>query len=95
MTKMHTLNVKKYRYIKYDYNIIYIWSNRHYLFDGKLKLFKKWIKSNILYVKDLFADNGSLDEIGDEVYDKASLLFEYMIISSAYKNIRNIVDGMI
>ena len=44
-----------------------IWNNRHLVFDGKPMFFKNWIKSNILYVKDLFTDNGfkSLYEISD------------------------------
>lgn len=67
-----------------------IWNNRHFVFDGKPMFFKNWIKSNILYVKDLFTDNGfkSLYEIGDEVCSKANLLCEYKIICSAFKNIR-------
>lgn len=73
-----------------------IWNNRHFVFDGKPVFFKNWIKSNILYVNDLFTDNWfkSLNDIGDEVYSKANLLCEYKIISPAFKNIRNIVDGV-
>lgn len=57
--------------------------------------FKTWIKSNILYVKDQFTVNGfkQLNEIGDEGYNKAKLLCEYKIRSSAFKNIRKI-DGV-
>lgn len=71
-----------------------IWNNRHFVFDGKPVFFKNWIKSNILYVNDLFTDNWfkSLNDIGDEVYSKANLLCEYKIISPAFKNIRNIVE---
>lgn len=58
--------------------------------------FKNWINSNIRYVKDLFTDNGfkSLNAVGDEVYNKANLLCESKIIRFAFKNIRNIVEGV-
>lgn len=46
-----------------------VWNNRDVVCDEKPKFFKNGIKSNILYVKHLFTDNGfkSMDEIGNEV----------------------------
>lgn len=102
MTKMHTINVKKITDMSsMNINDPFqepVWSNKHFVFvfDGKPMFLKNWIKSNILYVKDKFTDNGfkSLDEISDEVYKKANLLCEYKIRSSAFKYIWNIVDGI-
>lgn len=37
-----------------------IWSNTFFTFKGKTLCFGEWIKSRILYVKDIFKENGTL-----------------------------------
>ena len=37
-----------------------IWSNKNFLFQGKSICFDEWIKSGILYTKDIFNEDGLL-----------------------------------
>ena len=64
-----------------------IWMNRYFVHKGKTIYFSSWIKSNILYVKDLFTDNGfkSLEEIGVDLLQKRNWLCEYKIVCNIFK----------
>ena len=43
-----------------------LWNNKYFIYKGKTVCFTRWIKSNILYAKDIFNENGMKDinEIG-------------------------------
>ena len=64
-----------------------IWMNRYFVHKGKTIYFSSLIKSNILYVKDLFTDNGfkSLEEIGVDLLQKRNWLCEYKIVCNIFK----------
>ena len=53
----------------------------------KTLFFTSWVKSNILYVKDLFTENGfkTLEEIGVNIVNKRNWLCEYNIICKIFK----------
>ena len=37
-----------------------LWSNTNFKFKGKTLYFENWVKSGLLYVKDIFNENGLL-----------------------------------
>ena len=43
-----------------------LWNNKYFIYKGKTVCFTRWIKSNILYAKDIFNENSMKDinEIG-------------------------------
>ena len=65
-----------------------IWSNEKFSYRGKSIYFPNWLKSNILYVKDLFTDNGVLktpEDIMRILVNKNNWICEYKIIKSIFK----------
>ena len=75
-----------------------LWNNKYFTYKGKTVCFTRWIKSNILYVKDIFNENGMKDinEIGRLLQDKQNWLCEYRIIHKIFRtNIINRFDKSI
>ena len=70
-----------------------IWGNLFFQINGECLYFNAWVKSNILYVKDLINDNGLVkteDEIYDQVEDKRKIIQElYLIKKCVINKIRN------
>ena len=65
-----------------------IWSNRIFLFQGKSICFDDWIKSGILYTKDIFNEDGLLksgEQICDYLKKKTNWLCEYKIVRHIFK----------
>ena len=62
-----------------------IWMNRYYI--HKKLYFSSWVKSNILYIKDLVTENGfkTLEEIGVNLVNKRNCLCEYNIVCKIFK----------
>ena len=71
-----------------------IWMNRYFRFRGKTLYFSSWIKSNILYVKDLFTEHGfkTFEEIGGILRQKQNWLCEYNIVRNVFKRYENIFN---
>lgn len=72
-----------------------IWSNLMFLYKGKTIFFKTWLKSNILFVKDLYSEAGTLkspEEIANVLINKNNWLCEYKIIKTIFKNYENKFD---
>ena len=69
-----------------------IWNNKQICFKGKTIEFTNWIKSGILYVKDLFDENGNfidLDYLSNVLYNKNNWLCEYKCIKSIFRKFGN------
>ena len=66
-----------------------IWNNKYFTHKGKTLCFPNWIKSNILYVCDLFDDNGfkNIERFRDRLQRKSNWLCEYRILYHVFKNI--------
>lgn len=50
-----------------------LWNNEIFVYKGKTLVFPRWIKSGILYVKDLFKRDGqmkTLNELSDTLTEK-------------------------
>lgn len=64
-----------------------IWSNKVFNFKGKTICFENWIKSGILYVKDIFEESGTLkssSDIFDTLRKRTNWLCEYKIIKQIF-----------
>lgn len=64
-----------------------IWSNKIFNFKGKTICFENWIKSGILYVKDIFEENGTLKSSSDifgTLRKRTNWLCEYKIIKQIF-----------
>ena len=66
-----------------------IWNNKYFTHKGNTLCFPNWIKSNILYVGDLFDDNGfkNIERFRDRLQCKSNWLCEYRILYHVFKNI--------
>ena len=71
-----------------------IWMNRYFKYRDKTVYSSSWIKSNILYVKDLFTEHGSktLEEIGGLLRQNQNLLCEYNIVRNVFKRFENMFN---
>ena len=61
-----------------------LWNNRYICYKGKSLCYTKWIKSGILYVKDMFDENGNfrtLEYLSTILTCKANWLCEYHFLS--------------
>ena len=68
-----------------------LWSNTNFKFKGKTLYFEKWVKSGLLYLKDIFNENWLLkssEQIIDILNKKSSWICEYKIIYSKWTFIR-------
>jgi hypothetical protein len=66
----------------------FIWDNNLFQYKSKPLCFENWIKSGILYVKDIFDEQGSLYDINyfSRVLNKKNnILCEYIILRSCFK----------
>ena len=62
-----------------------IWNNNLFKYNNKTICFTNWTQSGILYVKDLFKDNGqfkSLQDFSDVLRRKSNWLCEYKILKT-------------
>ena len=66
-----------------------IWNNKYFTHTGKTLCFPNWMKSNILYVFDLFDDNGfkNIERFRDRLQCKSNWFCEYKILYHVFKNI--------
>ena len=67
-----------------------IWNNKQICFKGKTIEFTNWIKSGILYVKDLFDENGNfidLAYLSNVLHNKNNWLCEYKCIKSIFRKL--------
>ena len=95
----HLTNVKKVTQIcnlKRDQFLKeFIWNNYLFKYDSKPLCFENWIKSGILYTKDMFDNNGNFYNI-EHFYNilerKNNILCEYIMIKKALKEYRNKFD---
>ena len=71
-----------------------IWMNRYFKYRDKTLYFSSWIKSNIMYVKDLFTEHGfkTLEEIGGVLRQKQNWLCEYNIVRNVFKRFENMFN---
>ena len=66
-----------------------IWCNKLFKFKEKCLMFKNWSKSGILYVKDIFNEQGlllSANELCDKLNVKTNWISEYKIIAKVMKS---------
>ena len=66
-----------------------IWSNTNFKLKGKTLYFENWVKSGLLYVKDIFNENGLLkssEQIIDILIKKSNWICDYKIIQQVLKN---------
>ena len=69
-----------------------IWNNKQICFKGKTIEFTNWIKSGVLYVKDLFDENGNfidLAYLSNVLHNKNNWLCEYKCIKSIFRKLGN------
>ena len=68
--------------------------NRYFKYRDKTFYFSSWIKSNIIYVKDLFTEHGfkTLEEIGGVLRQKQNWLCEYYIVRNVFKRFENMFN---
>ena len=72
-----------------------IWLNECFLSQGKYLLFKNWIRSGFLYVKDLFDSDGNWlleNLICDRLIDKSNWMCEYLTIKKVINKFCNKFD---
>ena len=65
-----------------------LWNNRYICYKGKSLCYTKWIKSGILYVKDMFDENGnfrSLEYLSTILTCKTNWLCEYHTLFYAFR----------
>ena len=65
-----------------------IWNNVLFTYKDKTLFFQNWVKSNILYVKDIFKDDGTLKTLNDHqdiLLNKSNLLCEYGVLFRVFK----------
>ena len=62
-----------------------IWGNKYIKFRGKLVIHKSWIKSGIIYMKDLVDNQGKINErnITPKLTDKTNWIAEFTMIKKA------------
>ena len=72
-----------------------IWNNLLIQVQGKTLFFPHWSKSGILYVKDLFRNDGSfknLVDFDDILLDKKNWLCDYLMLKKAFNTINRIFN---
>ena len=72
-----------------------LWTNTNFKFKGKTLYFENWVKSGLLYVKDIFNENGlfkSSEPIIGILNKKSSWICEYKIIQEVFKNYERLFD---
>ena len=72
----------------YDFLSQIIWCNNMFKFNGKCILFRNWINCGIIFVKDLFKENGQLlssTDIFGKLESKHNWMFEYRTIVKVLK----------
>ena len=65
-----------------------IWNNVLFTYKDKTLFFHNWVKSNILYVKDIFKDDGTLKTLNDYqdiLLNKSNWLCEYGVLFRVFK----------
>lgn len=90
---------KKLRYVNYlkrdEFLIEFIWNNNFFIYKLKLLCFENWIKSGILYVKDIFDVDGNLYDINyffSIMKKKNNIFCEYIMFRMCFKNYIEIFD---
>ena len=66
-----------------------IWGNKLFQINGECLYFSSWIKSNILYIKDLINDDGTIKtdyELCDSVVDKREIIRELFLLKKCVIN---------
>ena len=74
-----------------------IWGNENFKFQGKCLYSENWIKSGIIYIKDLFGKDGEFineDDILLKLKNKRNWIAEYIMIKEACKHILKICSGI-
>ena len=67
-----------------------LWNNRYICYKGKSLCYITWIKSGILYVKDMFDENGNfrtLEYISTVLTCKANWLCEYHTLFNIFRKL--------
>jgi len=64
-----------------------IWGNQNITYKGKKLWFKAWINSNVIYVNDIFDENGVFNEVYlyGCIKDKTNLIAELYMLKNAIK----------
>lgn len=65
-----------------------LWNNNLFQYICQTMCFKNWIASNIVYVKNVFNENGvlkALQEFSDSVPNRSNWLCEYNILRNVIK----------
>ena len=91
------LNECKHKTLVTDFKILSqpIWLNDLIRFNGKLLFYTNWIKSGILYIKDLFDNNGNFHDINyfsNILVNKSNWLCEYNTLKKVIKPIKECQD---
>lgn len=66
----------------------FIWYNNLFQYENKPLCFENWIKSGILYVKDIFDENGEFYDMmyfTQKLARKNNILCEYIMLRKAFK----------
>ena len=63
-------------------------NNKFFKYQGNTVCFTRWIKSNLLYVKDIFNESGlkPITDIGRILQNKQNWLCEYRILHKIFSN---------
>lgn len=81
---------KKYCNLKRDEILTeFIWCNSLFKYKGQTICFVNWIKDGILYVKDIFDENGEIYDISyfmNLLRKRNNILCEYVMLKQAMKN---------
>ena len=64
-----------------------IWNNLYFTSNGKPVVFHRWIRSNILIVKDLYNEDGNfkcIEDFSEILVDKSNHLCEYIVLKKIF-----------
>ena len=78
-----------------EFSSLPIWCNTMFKRKGKCLMFSNWVKSNILYVKDFFDENGMFREplyFRNILIRKSNWICEYFTIKSIFKKFESSFD---
>ena len=88
-------NKQNNRILKEEFLSQFIWHNNLFRYDSKTLCFEQWIKSGILYVKDLFDENGeihAIDYFWDKLKCKNNIYCEYIILKKTLRPFKSRLD---
>jgi len=76
----------------HDFSTQPIWCNKLFTHKGKCLMYKHWIDSGIIYVKDLYKDDGNFlseNDVVSKLLVKANWMVEYLIVKKTVHKLQH------